>query len=451
MGIALPGLATGMDSAALIRSLMQVEAIPQTLLKQKVSATQGMVTSLQAFNTKIAALGDLSKALTAPGALNIFTATSSSPDVTAKAGSGATAGSVDFVVDKIAQTHTGVTAGMSAWPVDPPVLTVVASDGTRTEITAASTNLDDVVSAVNGAGAGITAMKVDNGDGTFRLQLTATESGAAGTFTAYRGSSADIDAGTAVDLFTETGAAVVKTGQDASVTLWAGTAAAQTVTSSTNTFTGLLPDVDVTVTKPSGTAVTVTIARDDQAVTGEAEGLVNALNELFNYVKANSAISTSSEGTTKGSVFTGDSTVRGVNQSILSAASMPVAGRSPSEVGISITRDGTLTFDAEKFASVLASDPAFAEAALQEISTRVEAAATVSSDKYTGLITSKIQGQETLVTSLNNQVEQWDLRLAKRQGTLERIYSALEVQISNMNAQSAWLASQVASLPQSSS
>ena len=448
MVIALPGLATGMDTTGLISSLMRIEAIPQLLLKNKVSSSQSMVSSLQALNAKIASLAELGKATAKVGALDLYTATSTSDAVTAKAGAGATSGSVDLVVDRLAQSQAGVTAAMTAWPNDPPVLTIVAAGGTRTEITALSTNLDDVVSAVNASAAGVTAMKVATGTGEYRLQLTSATSGSAGAFTAYRGSGADIDAGTAVDLFAEPGAAVIKAAQDAQVTLWAGTAAAQTITSATNTFTGLLPAVDVTVTAVSATPVTVNVARDGVQITAKAEELVTALNGVFAYIKSNSAVTSGSAGTsTKSGIFTGDSMVRNVGDRILSAATMPVAGRSPSEIGISITRDGNITFDAEKFAAAMASDPAFVETALQEIAGRVDAAATVASDKYTGMITSRITGQESMVKNLNEQILEWDDRLATRKATLERVYSGLEVQISRMNAQSAWLSSQLATLP----
>ena len=61
--------------------------------------------------------------------------------------------------------------------------------------------------------------------------------------------------------------------------------------------------------------------------------------------------------------------MRSVNQSILSAASLPVGTppTSPSEIGISITKTGTMEFDATKFAAALAADPAGTAAKVQEI------------------------------------------------------------------------------------
>jgi flagellar hook-associated protein 2 len=152
-----------------------------------------------------------------------------------------------------------------------------------------------------------------------------------------------------------------------------------------------------------------------------------------------------------GGVFSGDSTVRDVKQLILNAASSPVDGRSPSEIGISITKTGTLQFDADKFATAMKDDPEFVKRVLSEISSRVATAASSASDKYDGMITSKITGQESLVKSLGTQIDSWDLRLASRRSTLERTYAAMEVQLSNMNAQSAWLTAQVSALTSSTS
>ncbi|MET1085880.1 MAG: flagellar filament capping protein FliD [Arthrobacter sp.] len=452
MVFALSGLATGMDTTGIINSLMRIEANPQTLLKNKASASQVMVTALQALNSRIASLAELSKATAKPGALDLFVATSSSDDVKVKAGTSAAAGSVDFTVDRLAQTHAGVTAAKTAWPNDPAILTFVAADGTRTEVTAASTSLNDVVSAINKSTAGVTAMKVSTGNGDFRLQLTSETSGAAGSFTAYRGSRADLDAGTAVDLFAETGGAVIKAGLDAQVTLWAGTAAAQPITSSSNTFTGLLPGVDVTLTSVPAAPVTVTVAEDKAQITKKAEDLVNALNGIFAYIKSNSAVTAAAGSAgTKAGIFTGDSTVRDAGQRLRTAASQPVDGKSPTQIGIAITKEGNFTFDAAKFSSALAADPALVESTLQTIAGRVDAAATLTSDKDKGLITASINGRQSVVKNMQDQILAWDDRLAARESTLKRLYSGLEVQISRMNSQSAWLASQLGTLPKGDS
>ena len=58
MGISLDGLASGLDTTALISSIMQSEALPQTLLKNKSYDIQSMVSALQGLNGKVATLRD---------------------------------------------------------------------------------------------------------------------------------------------------------------------------------------------------------------------------------------------------------------------------------------------------------------------------------------------------------------------------------------------------------
>ena len=83
MGISLDGLASGLDTTALISSVMQVEAIPQTLLKYKSQDLQSMVSALQGLNSKVAALATQATAAAKPGALDLYAATTSSDKVVA--------------------------------------------------------------------------------------------------------------------------------------------------------------------------------------------------------------------------------------------------------------------------------------------------------------------------------------------------------------------------------
>lgn len=460
MGMSVDGLSSGLDSTAIIEALMQVEAIPHNQLKNKVSGTQVMVNALQALNTRIADLAKLAGTTAKAESLNPLTASSNTAGVTATAGTLAAAGSLDFTVDSTARKQVAVSAAMTAWPDSPATLTLVASDGTKKEITATSTSLDGIVSAVNAAGAGVTALKVPAGtDGggvqQYRLQFSSASGGADSAFQFFRGDAASVTAGTAVDVLTEPGAAIVSTAQDAQVTLWAGTPAAQTITSASNTFSGLLPGVDVTVTAAGPTLVTVTVARDDKKLTDTAKALVDSLNAVFAFVASNSAVtggndSTGGQKVTAGT-FTGNGTVRDTRQSIFAAVAAPINGKSPAEIGINITKDGKLTFDADKFAAALAKDASAVQGTLQTMAGAVQSAATKASDAYTGTITTTVQGQQTQMRTLNDRILDWDQRLASRRSTLQRIYSNLEVTMSNMKAQQSWLSSQLGALPSNES
>ncbi|GAB4098611.1 flagellar filament capping protein FliD [Sinomonas halotolerans] len=459
MGMSIDGLATGLDTTSIINALMGVEAAPQQVLKRRAAGIEQFISALQSLNTKVADLATLAAKTATPTGTTAFAVASSGTAATGVARPTAQAGSVSFTVDALAQTHTAVTAAYSnstGWPDSPATITITGTDGVRHEVTAASGSLDAMVTAVNAAGAGVTAVKVAagvDGSGTqqYRLQFTATSQGAAGAFTVHRGTAADTDAGIAPDLFAAPGAAIVSQGQDAQVTLYPGTGAATTLTSSGNTFANLLPGLDATVSAVSATAVTLTVTPDAKAVSASAKALVDGLNGVFSTINSGSAVSSNATtGTTTAGRFVGDSTVRTVQRTLFEAASYPVGGKSPIEIGIKVQKDGTLLFDEAKFEAAYAADPAAASAQLEALSARVAAAAESVSDRFDGSLTLKIQSQQGLARTYNDQIEAWQTRLDSRRVTLTRIYAGLETAISGLNSQQAYLSSSLAALTASS-
>jgi flagellar hook-associated protein 2 len=453
--LAIDGLVSGLKTTDLINSLMTVEGVPQTLLKNKLTTTNSFISSLQTINSLVQTLAAKAKDASTATSLDVFAATSSSTAVTAVTGANASAGSVTFSVGATASAQVGVTAAMSTWSAAAEPLTLVGSDGTRTTVTPTSGSLDDTVSAINKSGAGVTATKVAAGtdtDGTklYRLQLTSAKTGAAGAFEVYRGTADQVTAGTATNVLTEVGAAVVAQAKDASVTLWAGTAAEQVVTSTTNTFTDLVPGLTVTVTKPTTEAVTVGVVQDTTKAQAVASGLVDAMNAVTAYYGTNTAVTSTTSPTTgttstTAGVLSGDGTTRDVVQRLTSTMSAPVNGKSPSSIGISITKDGDFTFDADAFQKALATDPEGTQAMLSGVAASVGAAATAASDKYDGSITTSITGQQAVAKDLNTQIDSWTDRLTARRASLQTLYASLETSLSQLQSQSSWLASQLAS------
>lgn len=458
MGTAIDGLASGMNTSAMIDALIAVEALPQVQLKTKLASNQSMISSLQGLNTRLTLLNGTASGGAAAKALNLFTATTSAASLTAAAGTSAAAGTIDVTVTKLAQRQVSVTATMTSWAVDgggaPAKLTLVDAAGKQTEISPASTSLDDVVLAINAAAGGAAAVKVPAGGGTYRLQLTATASGAAGAFEAYQGSADEVSAGTATNLMADPDAAVVKTAQDAEAILYAGTAAQVTTTSATNTFKDLLPGVSVTATATSAAPVTVTVTSDITGITTKAEDLVKAVNGALAFLADNSAVTTTSTSSgaasAKGGIFTGNSSIRAVSDHLLTAMAAPTNGKSPSEYGIVITRNGNFTFDKEKLTAALESDSAGTTAALQEIASRVEVATDNATDPLQGSVTALIKGRQSESSDLTNQISDWDRRLTSRRATLQAAYTHMEILLGGLQSQSSWLSGQLAGLSASS-
>ena len=441
MGLSLPGLASGIDSAAIIAATMDVERLPQTQLKSKVTSMTDYTSVLKTINGQVASLFTTADAQTKPGAYELYTATSASPAVKVTAGTGATSADLDITVTALASKHVAVTAGMDKWAENPPVLSF-SKGGTDITVTADSDSLDDVVKAVNASEAGVTATKVSAGDGTFRIQFSSKESGSAQSF--------DVKDSTGATVF-GAGSAVIKKGADASITLFAGTDAEQVVTSTSNSFDTVLPGVSITATAVTEDPVAINVTKDTKAVSDKAKKLVDDLNTVFSYIKLKSSVSSTTgatgEGVVTSGVLTSDSMTRAVSQALMDAGTAPVDGRSPSEIGVEITRDGLITYNAEKFDAAMAADPKGTEKMLGTIAERVASAAKTASDKYDGTITNKINGQDTVLRTLNDQITTWDTRLSQREAALAAQYARLEVSMSNLNSILAGLQSAILSLP----
>lgn len=451
----IDGMISGTKTTEMIDSLMKVHAIPQTMLKAKITDRNSVISNLQSLNTSMQGLFDKAKAARSGTSLAAFTATSSSESVTVAAGAKASPFSTGIVVDAVAKAHSIVTtaAGQDGWG---GTFTLVGADGTKKEIVPTGSSPQDLAKAINAAKSGVSATVVPAGTGAdgkpvSRIQLTADKTGVAASFTLHRGTAAAVTAGTAVDMTTETGAAVVSTGADARIRLFAGTAAEQSLTSGSNTIT-VAEGIDVTVSKVSADPVTVRVAVDSKAQTAAAESFVKDVAALLTRVDNGSRATVGKPGekTTLG-VFTGDSTVRALRGALANALQAPVGGASPSTIGISINEKGVLAFDAEKFAKALADDPDGTQAMFSEIAGRVQDTTRQYSDKYDGMLTKRITGQQNEVKSLQQQVTDWDVRLKQRRDGLERTYAQLEVQLSTLQSQSNWLGSQLAGLNQATS
>ncbi|MBO3084946.1 flagellar filament capping protein FliD [Cellulomonas fengjieae] len=449
--LGIDGLVSGLDTTALINSLMAAEAAPQTLLKSKQTSTTTLATALQALNARVASLAESATKAAKVDSWNATAATASATSVTATTTTGAQPTALTFTVDAVAQSQVSLTQPFKDL-VDltggASTLTIRKQDGTLTEI-AVGTDAAATARAISSSSAGVSAVAVTV-NGETRLQLTGTSTGASGGFTVLAGTKAQVEAGTATPI----GLTGTRTAQDAKITLWPGSGAAQQVSSATNAFTDVLAGTSITVSKLETDPVTLTVATDTAALTKLASDLVGSLGVVLSEISSRSAATTTTtaDGRTAvtGGLFSGDSAVRGIQQQLATAASYGVDGVSPSSVGITVDRYGAFTFDDKVFAAALAADPEKVQKVVAGLAQRVADVATGTSDKIDGTLTLKIKGQQGMVTDLGKQIEEWDRRLAMRREALAATYSALEVTLSGLNSQSSWLSSQLASLSTSS-
>lgn len=460
----IDGLVSGIKTGDLIENLLYLEAGSQRQLASKKATAQSLASALQSLATKVSSLAEAAAAAAKPASWQAVTGTVTqagvtAPGATAAVGSTATSGTLTFRVDAVAQSQASLVTlpAPGAHAGAEPTFTLTRGGETVT-VTARSADVPDLVDAFNASGTGVRATAVrlpvldelgrPTGESTYRLQLTGTETGAENTFTlSYAGADGDV----AVDLQT------IRAASDAALTLFPGSSAEQVLTSSSNTFDGVMTGVDLTVTAvtaPGAEPLTVTVARDDAALKNLASAVVGNVNVVLSEIASRTKPkeSTAEDGRTvvSGGIFAGDTRIRLLQQQVMAEASMPVDGTSPTDVGIVINRDGTFTFDEAAFAAALAKDPDKVQTVVSGVAARLAEMATVASRSGDGTLTLAVEAQQTTVRDLGDRISAWDDRLAMRRSALERQYAALETTLSRLSAQSSYLASQIAALNQQS-
>jgi flagellar hook-associated protein 2 len=429
------GLASGLDTASIIDSLMTVEAAPQTRLKTNLTTEQTNLSSLQALNAKAAALVDQAKELAAGTGWNALTATSSNTAVALTTTGGTAAGSFTFTVNQTATAHRltfSSTAAATDTVVSGGTTVKLTSGGVTQTLDTGNGTLDGLVRALNGAGTGVTATKVKLDDGSYRLVVNASRTGAAAAFTLTNADGSDV-----------LGGANVAAGTDAAITM-----GSDTIHSATNTFSGVVPGVDVTVsTAAVGTSVEVNVARDGAQVQDKVKSLVDNVNALLTQI--DSLTSYNSTSKTSGPLA-GEPSLRALRTNLLNAV-YPPDNTSLSSIGLQTDRNGKLVFDPDTFATAYAADPTavadkFTSGTVDGFAARLATVAGQASDKYTGTITSAITGHNSEIKELQDDISTWDTRLELRRETLNSQFTALETAMNQMSSQSSWLAGQISSL-----
>jgi flagellar hook-associated protein 2 len=302
--------------------------------------------------------------------------------------------------------------------------------------------LSEVVTAINGAGnSGTNAAVIQVAEGQYRLQLSAAETGAASLI--------DLDLAQFTGL---TGFTTLSNGQDAQVQIEG--LAPYTVSSSSDSFSDLIPGVDVTLTGiPAGT-VTIDVTRDSGALAGRVEALVGAMNNVIEGMAASSAYDADENSA---ALLTGNSTVRRALDEITRSLIEPVAGASLGSVGltgVTIQNDGTFEFDRAAFDAAYEADPSAVErvysvpfgsedeSAMSRLLAEVDDATAFG----TGYLRSAEDAENARVEDLTESVAKWDIRLEIRERVLRATYTRLETALAQLQAQSTWLAGQIGSL-----
>ncbi|HZV72932.1 MAG TPA: flagellar filament capping protein FliD [Conexibacter sp.] len=452
------GLASGLDTNAIVTQLMAVERQPRTKLDTQASLVTARQSVLADFQSRLRAVEAAAQDLRSVSLWAPTQATSSSDptrvSATIVAGSGAGVGGYQVEVSQLAGSAQRTYAFTR--PASAGTITI---DGHATAV-AAGASIGDVVSAINeDTSATVYAAATDSGT----LVLSSRRTGDTGT-----GFIAVTDPTGAL----AEQAAQAKQGRDA---LFKVDGVAGSSSSSTN-VTNAIPGVSLTlggVTTVSG-PITVTVgapSADPAAVKQKLQAFVDVYNSTVDAIRARLDERTVKNATTpadqQAGMLNGDTMLTGILSQMRQAIYTPVSGlpagmSSLADLGVStgsasstISRDslaGKLTIDATKLSTALSSNPAGVRDLLAGPANvggwaRSFERIVHDADTTGGTIDIRIVGDSSELKQLQQSMADMDQRLALRETTLRAQFTAMETALAQSKTQGDWLTGQIAALP----
>jgi flagellar hook-associated protein 2 len=429
----LGGTAGKIDTDALVNALMAAKSMPKQQLQLQVANQQKITQAYQGLNTTMQAISAAATKAIDTASWTATQATSSSSAVIAASTSTAANGSTTFTVNALAAAQVSTVKADPAtgnWITDytAGIDITIGVDASNNPIVhhidLASGSVTDIAQAVNDAGIGVRAAVVNTDTGQV-LQLSSAKTGVANGFSV---------AGLAQP------AQQVTAAQDARVSVGDPAAGGYTISSATNTFTDAMPGVTFTVGAAAlNQSVTISVSSDAPKIASMVGALVDSVNS------AKLAIGTY---TGKGAVLQGYSDVVGLSQDLSSIFSSATPnGKSLSDYGIDLTKDGVVTFDSDVFSAAYSADPngtmqAISDAVTMPLKTIADAA----SAPVTGTISQTITSGNDRMTDLNGQIDAMTDRLNKTEEQLRLKYIAMQTALAKLQSTGDWLTSMFKSM-----
>jgi flagellar hook-associated protein 2 len=365
--VSVDGLATGLNTAALVNELVSAASGAKNQAQKKLNNYEQLSSLYTTLNTKVKAIDTALAAIKDEDDFREFSGTSSDDDVFTVATDGdAVAGSYEITVSSLAkaQIHNMTVEGTTSFASSTTAIFASGDSGSISVTvngTAETISVDDTTTL-----AGLASSINDiEGISAYIVQTATEEATGADAFELFvQADTAGLHEGGDRFTFTYTGL----TASTASDTELQGasnaraTIAGQTIVSATNKFTAI-DGIEINAVT-TGTA-TATVALDTSAMADKVETFVDAYNDMVNFITANSKFSGS--GTNQDSVtvgaFLGESLPRYIQQRMstfisadyASALSLSTSTQrtSLSQMGIKTEDSGLLTFTSSKFIETL--------------------------------------------------------------------------------------------------
>src|SRR4051812_34862670 len=406
--LALSGLASGVDTSAIIQQLMAIESQGRTRLTTKQSQVTARETAIKDIASKLTALKSAASSLTDAATWTSAQTVDSSDSARIGAtllGATAGAGGVTLNVTKLAA------AAQHAYAYDKvagATIKLMRDDSQvgPTVTIRANTSIADAASKINSSNLDVSATVVtDNGVETLVLASKST---------------GDLSAFTIDGLTASTNDRWERDGNDAEYTVNGDPTPRK---SASNVVENAIPGVKLTFKSTTPSPVTINIGSpglDQDKVKKEVQDFVDAYNALISAVNAKTTEKRDPKATTttelnKGALF-GDTGLTGMVSQLrtMSAANDPKkAFDGLAELGISTgkaglrTNDaklGKLTIDTAKLSEMLAGDPTSVKKLLGDFTTKLNGYV----DGQSKVLNGRVTAAETELRSLSDSLRRTD-------------------------------------------
>ncbi|EKO3910530.1 flagellar filament capping protein FliD [Vibrio fluvialis] len=384
--------------------------------QSQLTALGKVETALRAFRTAITEMNSSTSSIVKNSAT-----VSQEGYFSATADANALAGSYQVFVEQVATAHQ-VSASM---PANLDSTTQVPTTGTMdftingTTMTLDLSTLDsdgdgiatvaDLVSAINNDSnnPGVNATLVRSNGQTY-FMLSSTETGVANSVNVSV-------SGTGQTWFEDafTNLNEISAPQDAVIWLGAQGTGLQ-LTNSSNTFEGVINGVDLTVTKAQtiGEApLSLSVGADQEGTKEQMNKIIEAYNSLMKTIDSYTSIG--GEDSQRG-VLASDPTIRSIESQLKTLVRGEFEGMRLSDLGIEISRDGTMKIDADKFEEAQTTNTAALESFFNGDGNLL--------DSLDSLLDPYLQFSNGLFKSRKDALQQNISRIEDKQTALERKY-----------------------------
>ena len=430
--IAFSGLATGLDTGAIVAQLVELRRAPMYRLQGRKKGFQNQISALGTLKTKLTAMQDAMKALDTASEFSTLTASSNEEDfMTVSAGSDAAAGTYEIKILEMAKAQKTISQGYD--DINASMGTGIVSfnvGGEAIDLNLTGyTSLESLKNLINNDVDGVSAAIINDGSdsGNYRLVLSSEEAGSDNTFTL------DVSglSGGTTPLFTNDQEA-----SDARISI-DNTEVIMGSNSSDEVISGLTLNLHKITDVDTDQVITIKVEVDSEGISEKVKTFVDKYNDLFAFIEK--------EGGTEGDLK-GNPTLRSVARRMenLSVSSLDEGLGSITsfhQVGISRGDGRQLKWDESKFKEALNDDFNGVRDLFIEREGNLgksylfDQAIENMTDSISGLFKISTDALNKKIDYADQGIDRYERSIESYRITMERKFTAMEMMVSQLQAQ----------------